>query len=563
MTRRTLFLVPLLCAPVFLIGLGASGLAEPDEGRNAEVGREMLETGDYVTPHLNAAVYLDKPPVFFWAVAASVAAFGANETAARLPSALSAVAGIALTVWFARRWFGERVAWLAGALLATMPLYVVFARLVIFDMMLLVFTALSTLLFFEAMESEGPRPWLAILGFAAAAAGTITKGPVALVVPLLVALVWALLSRRPGLLKRLRFGTGLLVYLALVAPWALLVESRNPGFLSYALLGENLARMTANPYETTRPFHFYARVLAPGLFPWIVLVIVEGIAMLARRLRGTPAAEPAPDARAARFVAVWLGVLVVFFSAISSKRPSYVLPCALPVAILAARLIVRGAATEPSRARRAAGAVMCAVATLLLAGVAVVKPQTLALPPPLLYATGAALVVAAVLLLAVRRSASPGLFAAAAALPLLALLPLAAVATRQIETERSSREVSRWLAARLGPEDRVVCFEEFRPGLNYYLRRPIQQVTRAGRVFTSNYIAAHLDTLKKTDGFRLMTPDDFKTALGDSRVTYVLAPEKEYGPLLGMAGRPLERVWESGHFGLFVPDGRAAATGNP
>src|SRR5262249_17076160 len=111
MTRRGLFLVPLLCAPIFLVGLGSTGLAEPGEGRNSEVGREMLETGDFVTPHINAAVYLDKPPVFFWAVAASVALFGPNETAARLPSALSAIAIVALTVWFARRWFGEQVAW--------------------------------------------------------------------------------------------------------------------------------------------------------------------------------------------------------------------------------------------------------------------------------------------------------------------------------------------------------------------------------------------------------------------------------------------------------------------
>jgi 4-amino-4-deoxy-L-arabinose transferase-like glycosyltransferase len=559
MTRRMLHLVPLLCAPIFIAGLGATGLGEPDEGRNAEVGREMLETKDFVTPHLNGAVYLDKPPVFFWAVAASVALLGVNETAARLPSALSAVAGIVITVWFARRWFGERVAWLSGVLLATMPLYVVFGRLVIFDMMLLVCTATATILFFEAMESDRPRPGPALLGFAAAGVGTITKGPVALVVPLLVAVSWAAVSRRFALLKRLRAGSGLLVYLALVLPWALLVESRNPGFLSYALLGENLARMTANPYETTRPFYFYAHILAPGLFPWIVLAAVEGIALLLRRVRGVAAAEPpAPDARAARFVALWLGVLIVFFSAISSKRPSYMLPCAIPVAILAARLVVRGAATEPARSRRAAGAVVCAVATLLFAAAAVVKPpaEALLLPLPLLYATAAALGVAAVILLAVRRSASPGLFTVAAVLPLVALLPTAGFASRRIEADRSSRDVSRFLEARLRPGDRIVCFEEFRPGLNYYLQRPIHQVTRAGRIFTSNYIAAHLDTLRRQDGFRLMTPDDLRAALAAAPGTYVLAPEKEYGPLFEMAGRPLERIWEAGGFGLFVPGSR-------
>ena len=299
--KRIQWLAPLLCAPLFLAGLGSTGLADPDEGRNAEVGREMLASGDYVTPRLNGAVYLDKPPVFFWMVAGSLAAFGTNEAAARLPSALAAVAGVALTVWFARRRFGPRVAACAAAILALSPLYLVFARLVIFDMLLLVWTTTSTLLFYEAMEGERPSRWLGVAGFAAAGLGTITKGPVALVVPLLVAVAWAL------------------------------VERRHPGFLAYAVLGENLARMTANPYDTARPFHFYLQVILPGLFPWILLLAAQGIGLAWSRLPGrqtAPAAAPhagspgaaaqdaAPpgEARAARFVALWLAVIVVFFS---------------------------------------------------------------------------------------------------------------------------------------------------------------------------------------------------------------------------------------------------------
>jgi len=157
--RPALLLVPLLCAPIFLAGLGRLGLNDPDEGRNAEVAREMLTTGDLITPRINGAVYLDKPPVFFWLAAATMAIAGQGEIGARLPSALAAVAVIGLTVWFGRRRFGDRAGILAGVVLALSPLFVVFGRLVIFDMLLLLFTTLSTMAAFEAMEAERTKLW--------------------------------------------------------------------------------------------------------------------------------------------------------------------------------------------------------------------------------------------------------------------------------------------------------------------------------------------------------------------------------------------------------------------
>jgi len=594
--KRIQWLAPLLCAPLFLAGLGGTGLADPDEGRNAEVGREMLASGDYVTPRLNGAVYLDKPPVFFWMVAGSLAALGTNEAAARLPSALAAVAGVALTVWFARRRFGARAAACAAAILALSPLYLVFARLVIFDMLLLVWTTTSTLLFYEAMEGERPSRWLGVAGFAAAGLGTITKGPVALVVPLLVAVAWALVERRPALLLRLRPGAGMLAYAVVVLPWLLLVERRHPGFLAYAVLGENLARMTANPYDTARPFHFYLQVILPGLFPWILLLAAQAIGVAWSRLRGRPAAPamaphtgssgsaaadaPPGEARAARFVGLWLAVIVVFFSLVASKRPSYILPASVPVAILAARLIVRGSrAATRDAALRAAGTVTAAVATVVLAATAWLAGGGMAsvglgrvgrvardagVAPILLWAAAAALLAGALLLFAVRRTARPVLFVAAAALPIVALLPVARAATRHIDGLRSSRGVSVFLQSRLAEKDRVVCFEEYRPGLNFYLQRPIGQVTRSGRIFTSNYIAAHLEALRATDPeFRLMEPAGLQAALRDqSALTYVLAPRKEYDALRQTAGVPMQPIWEAGRFGLFLPVAQVTG-GNP
>lgn len=607
-------LVVLLCAPLFLAGLGRSGLNDPDEGRNAEVAREMLVSGDWVTPRINDARYLDKPPVFFWAVASCYRVLGVNETAARLPSALSAVASLGLTVWFGRRRLGGRAGLLAGVLLALSPLYLVFARLVIFDMMLLLCTTASTIAFYETMEGEGRGRLASAAGFLAAGFGTIVKGPVALLGPLLVVAAWALWRRRPGLLLRLRWGQGLLLYLAVISPWLYLVESRNPGFLRYALLGENLARMAANPYDTQRPFLFYAKVIAPGAFPWIVFCVAQGVRALWRRVRrgrasavgvvdsgsgtaaGASSAVPAgvPSAvLTSRFVALWLVVLLLFFSFIASKRPSYVLPCAVPVALLAARLIDRACARRRDEAALAGGAPAagadpaalaasadeargdlawgCTIAGIisalgaaaalitgpalrstLLAGA---KQAPIAARPDLFQLTAGGLLAAAILLVLAPRARRAWVVVAASALPLVVMTPLARAAGLQIEATRSSRPLSRFLEPRLAPGDKVICFEEYRPGLNFYLQRPIYQVTRAGRIFTSNYIEKHLDEFRDDPGFRLLTKERLHEALLDpASTTYVLADRKEYGPLFEAAGVPLRPVWEQGEFGLFVRD---------
>src|SRR5438093_1537926 len=203
---RSLALLALVCAPLFFFRLGRSGLGDPDEGRNAEAAREILETGDWVTPHLDGIAYLDKPPAFFWTVALSYRLLGVNELAARAPSALFALAGIALISWFARGRIGYAAGWLAGITLALSPLYIIFGRIVIFDMMLTFCMTVSVLSAFEAIEGAGPehsgggaRGQLpGALFFAAAGVGTITKGPVALAFPLLVAITWALVSGRPA-----------------------------------------------------------------------------------------------------------------------------------------------------------------------------------------------------------------------------------------------------------------------------------------------------------------------------------------------------------------------------
>ena len=570
--RVPVWLAPLLCAPIFLVGLGATGLADPDEGRNAEVAREMLAHEDFVTPRLNDAVYLDKPPVFFWVVAASLSLFGVNETAARLPSAVAAVGGLLLAAWFARRHFGDRTARVAVVVLALSPLYLVFARLVIFDMLLVLCMSASIMLFYEALEAPRPGGWKALAGFAIAGVGTITKGPVALVLPLLVIVAWGFAGGKPRSLARLRPLAGLAIYAVVVVPWVWAIERLHPGFIAYAVLGENLARMTANPYDTQRPLLFYLHVILPGLFPWILLVAAQEFDVARSWLSLRSGEAPPADWRTTRFLALWLGATFVFFSLVASKRPSYILPCAVPTALLAARLIVRAGEGEPDRRRRAAGAIAAATGAIGLAiaalwaghgglarafkGRVALETLGLAATPLFLTLAAAGLAATAALLVLWRRTAGSARFVIASILPLVCVVPMVRVALRHIEGTRSSREVSRLLEARLQPGDRVYCFEEYWPGLNFYLQRPIHQVTLDGRIFTSNYIAAHAASMRG-DGLRLLRPDELQAALADeSSAAYILVPKREHDELRTFAGRPLEAIWEAGGYGLFVPKGQ-------
>jgi 4-amino-4-deoxy-L-arabinose transferase-like glycosyltransferase len=591
-------LLLLLCAPFFLYRLGAPGLSDPDEGRNAEVAREMLDEGSWITPLFNGAPYLDKPPAFFWLVALSYRVFGVNELAARLPAALCALAGILLTAWFARRHLDPIAGRIAGLVLALSPLYIVFGRTVIFDMPLTLCMTASAMAAYEAMEGDrrsGRRA--APILFAAAGLGTLIKGPIALLGPLLIAAAWAIARGRPSLLKRLRWGWGIAIYAAVVLPWLFLIASRHSGYLEYALISENLQRIATDELDRAAPFHFYWKVLLPGFFPWVLLVIGAALrrvaALRGAALRWAAALRRAPTTRARlvdwlrtsdprlRFLlygSIWIAVLVLFFSSIASKRPGYVLPCAAPIALIVAALW-----TSPSGHRDAAradvfvGSWLVAPACWILgAAFALGGPGGLArglsrgrydalLSRDLLFGgTAAALIVAGFLVLLLRGGRRPILSLASMALIIVVMIPMARAVLGFVDEARSARTVSRFLESRMGPEDRIICYEDYRPGLNFYLRREIDQVTPDGRVFTSNYIERKLDRFAGDPSFRLMPEGRMRElfARRDPEI-FLLTPRRHYDELPEVTGVPVRRIYEDDFGGVFVRDDETVRPGSP
>src|SRR5262245_36969065 len=263
----------LLAGVLFFARLGALPLIDPDEGRNAEVAREMAETGAWVVPSYNAIPYLDKPAFYFRVVALSFNAFGRSQATARLPSALSAALLAVMMFALCRSVYGERAGALTVLVLATTPLIIGFARLVIFDMPLALFTTAALLCGYRA-EEEGTsarRRWL-LLGAVSTAVATLIKGPVGFLVPGVVLAVFHIVERRPRAILRMLAPLNLALFLAIVLPWFLALVSVHPEFLRYGLIEESWRRFLTPSFRRTEPVYYFGPVLMVALYPWSALL---------------------------------------------------------------------------------------------------------------------------------------------------------------------------------------------------------------------------------------------------------------------------------------------------
>ncbi len=334
-SRVLLWALLALAVTFLVVETGHTPFFEPDESRYAEIPREMLATGDLVAPHLNGFRYYEKPPLHYWAVAASMSLFGEEEWAARLPVKLSAAGMVLVTVLFARRRFGERVALLAGLIVATSLLVVALARLNIIDPPLSF--ALSSAAFafasFQEHERTGDRSRarvaLYLLHFSCAAA-VMLKGFVGLVLPGGAILVWALLSRRFSIVPRLFSPGPLILFLALVVPWHLAIARRDREWFDFYVIGEHFRRYFETGHRRgASPLHF-VWVLLGGLLPWTPY--------LGRLAGAFPSVRRGEwrERGAEAFLQVFWILVFLFFSVSRSKLVPYILPIWPAVAVLVA-----------------------------------------------------------------------------------------------------------------------------------------------------------------------------------------------------------------------------------
>ncbi|HEV8375091.1 MAG TPA: glycosyltransferase family 39 protein [Candidatus Polarisedimenticolia bacterium] len=319
-----------ICAWLFLLHLGALPFLGKDEPKNAEVLREMMGRGDWVTPTLGEVPWFDKPILYYWVSLVFFHILGPGELSARLACALFGTGGVLLTWALARRLFDDSTALRAGVLLATSLEYFWYSRTAVTDLPLTFCVTLSLMAFFRASEGWGPKELWYPVAFAAAGAAALAKGPVGLVLPALVAGSYLLFMRRLGELSTIPWGRSLLAFLLVAAPWYLLVSFRHGSlFWNDFIVNRNLERYTSTIHRHPGPVTYYLPFLVVGLFPWGALfpfAALEGV----RRGWGSFRAE----ARGYGFLLLWVLMPLLFFSFAGSKLPSYLLPCFPAMAVL-------------------------------------------------------------------------------------------------------------------------------------------------------------------------------------------------------------------------------------
>lgn len=319
--KYTIILLVLSYAFIFY-GLGDYSLKEPDEGRYAEIPREMVESGDYTVPRLNDVRYFEKPPFLYWSVAVSYKLFGVSEWSFRFPNALAAFLCVMCLFFFGRRWTDEEAAFLASLVLLSSFGFFGMARIVTTDMVLTFWLFLALLCFYEHYRKRGGA---FVYGFyGAMAMATLTKGPVAPVLLCGTVLIFLLAQRDISFVRHMKPLTGFFLYFAMAAPWFVIISVKEKEFVDFFFVDQHFLRFTTRKHDRGGPLHYFIPVLLGGMLPWS-LFIPRAVASTWRR----------PDCR---FFILWSALVFVFFSVSGSKLPPYILPAfpalSLPLGIL-------------------------------------------------------------------------------------------------------------------------------------------------------------------------------------------------------------------------------------
>ncbi len=485
--RRAILVVLLALAVVpYFVGLGDSAIWDANEAFYVETPRQMVETGDYVNPSFNAAPRFNKPPLSYWVVAGFYRVFGVSVVTERVAITLGALTLILATVLIARRAFSLEAGLMAGLAVASAPRVVMFARRIFIDVWVTMFMAL-TLLFLVLAESQPERrrrhlAWMYVsMGLA-----FMTKGPIGVVLPGLVIVVYLALERRLGDLRRFMIPTGILIVAAIVVPWYAVLYAQHGGvYIRKFFIDENLGRYAA-PYGNMAggrgPF-FYVPVLLTDLFPWSVFLpaalwFLGRAAWAARGRRGAAAARPG---RLTTLLLVWIAVIVGFFTLSRTKQDLYIFPAVSAVAALIGAFLAEAVADRrggtPPLVRWmtcGAGAILAAVGGGILFLFASAER---------VYAIAGATLTSWVAILA--GLAAVGLAARRRTFGAVAVLGVAAVAINWIFVAQALPSFRKYqpvpaMAARIAQtasgSARVAYYHLALPSLVYYLHRPVMEL---------------------------------------------------------------------------------------
>lgn len=530
--RRDISVLLLLFGVAFFQFLGRIPLIEPDEGRYAEIPREMLERGDFITPLLNYVKYFEKPPLHYWLNAVSMGLFGQNEFAARFPGALMGLLTVLLTYHVGRTLFDRRAGMLAALILGTSTGFLVQARLDITDMTLTCTLSASLACFILAIrEGERRKGLYYHLFYICAALAVLAKGLIGMVFPGAIIFLHLLSSRRWGLLREMRLATGIPLFLLVAAPWFIAVSLRNPEFARFFFIHEHFERFTTKAHGRYQPLWFFIPVLVGTMLPWSFFIPAALKDLWEeRRDKGN---------NARLFLFLWFAVIFLFFSKSNSKLIPYILPVFPPLALLMGRTFAKAFDGEFRPLK---------VTSYLLGGVLAIAGAGLSLYPHLAprpeIGAAAGMVMGllflgegSVGLLSSRRQHAVTLFAGLCLFSYLIGIVGPPIILTGVAEKKSLKQLGLMVREQAAP-DAVVASFGLQQGLSFYAKRRVVVVGDRNELdFGSrqgNQAAWFIDS------------NQFVTLWNSPATVYACLKETELTPLLGMLRTPARTVGRQG-----------------
>ena len=452
-------------------------LMEPDEGRYAEIPREMWISGDWVTPRLSGLKYFEKPPLQYWATAAAYSLFGANELTSRLFALTTAFLCLPLVYFFTLRLYASTtIATTAVLLLASNPVFVVIGQINLLDSAFALFltAALFALsLLSESQRGSAPERKWALAMWVALALAVLTKGVAAVVLCGLTLSAYSIICRDLEPWRRLHWRWGLPLFTLIAMPWFVAVAMRNPEFLKFFFIHEHFSRFLTTTHARTGPWWYFVPLLCLAILPWA--------ASITAALRDTIHPVAKNSTRTQRLLWTWCAVVTVFFSVSQSKLAPYILPIMPALAVAMASRV----AVDARRYRKAAYALF---ALTLVGAVAIhyepARRGVAILGASLWPAIVAVLLATLVVVCARRRRAEQQRerndfgFAAVGLLTLSLLL----LGYSQAIDTRSAKLLATSVRSNIGPATQIFSVGQYRQTLAPYLGRTPHVVNYQGEL---------------------------------------------------------------------------------
>ncbi|TAK61091.1 MAG: glycosyltransferase family 39 protein [Methylobacter sp.] len=543
--------------------LGDWPLMRPDEGRNAEVAREMSLSDSWLVPTYNGLVYLDKPAFYFKTIALSFSLFGESEGVARLSSALFGFSLLVAVFLFCRKIYDQRTAILAILIIATTPLYITFSRFVIFDMSLAFFVSSTIFACFLAEEGEATQRmhWYMVAALSAGIA-TLIKGPVGFIIPSLVIIIFNWLEGRLGVMRHAFALRNWVIFLAVVLPWFIGLSLLRPDFPYYGILKESVARFTTTEFHRTAPFYYYAPIILGTFFAWSLLLPESIIAAWKKRKNWS---------RADRLFIVWAISVVLFFSVSQSKLPGYILTAVVALGILTARIFAMALDNSSGQAARTVW--RGTIPLFLLSTLAVLFISIIAFNPeilksrlrfkhelfdlfiptflPMAISFG---IVALLSAFAFLTRNTRLIFAAFISFPLL-LLSVNFDLIVLYAQSRSSRNLAEQISKDLTPTTELACLQCLPNGLPFYLKRLVTVLSNNGNELTSNYIVFTLNSGKPWPEGLVPTAQWHNWLVTRTHPVYLLAKKGQLAQLKDIALEHSAEVFDldADYFAALLP----------